>query len=196
MIIMVAGQIFGAIASMYIFFSLLSRKSSHDGEVKISDFPTLTVHTDTWKQAFGIEAFSTFIFVSMILLVKGDLSTKYVTHINGAGINFIGCACIALVLAAMILLAGPHSSASLNPAVSISQTVLALGPLKNRVADSQFWHVYMMGPFAGAMFAGFASWAHHSALENFGPDAPKPQDMGADNDEEKKPLLKKEEETK
>merc|ERR1740139_1062116 len=68
----------------------------------------------------------------------------------------------------MILLAGPHSSASLNPAVSISQTVLALGPLKNRVADSQFWHVYMMGPFAGAMFAGFASWAHHSALENFG----------------------------
>jgi len=58
----------------------------------------------------------------------------------------------------------------------------------------------MMGPFAGAMFAGFASWAHHSALENFGPDAPKPEDMvlkgRAENDNEAKPLLKKEEETK
>ena len=49
----------------------------------------------------------------------------------------------------------------------------------------------MMGPFTGAMAAGFASWAHSSALENFGPDAVKPED-----DIEKKQLITKEEKTK
>lgn len=65
----------------------------------------------------------------------------------------------------------------------------------------------MMGPFAGAAFAGFASWAHSAALEAFGPDAEKPRDPDArgkgkadmesgDKQGESKPLLKKEDETK
>lgn len=64
----------------------------------------------------------------------------------------------------------------------------------------------MMGPFAGALVAGFASWAHSAALESFGPHAEKPKDTEAkakadneagDKKGENSPLLtKKEDEAK
>jgi len=64
----------------------------------------------------------------------------------------------------------------------------------------------MAGPFAGALFAGFASWAHSAALESFGPGAEKPDAEAkgkADNEAgdktgDRKPLLaeEKDKETK
>lgn len=102
--------------------------------------------------------------MSANLLVKDRVAGKYANHVNGEGINFFGCAIIASTLSAMIMMAGPHTSASLNPAVSISQTLLELGPLKEQVADAIFWNVYMAGPFTGALLAGFASWGHSFVL--------------------------------
>lgn len=118
-----------------------------------------------------------------MLLVKDEVSTKTVTHIKHQGINFLGCALIALVLSGMILMAGPHSSASLNPAVSICQTVLSSGPLKDVNRDKIFWNVYMAGPFTGALFAGIASWAHSAVLESFGPAAAKDVKKNAETQE-------------
>jgi len=173
---MMFGQILGAITSMYVFFELLSRYSTDKADpagIKSKDFPHLARHTETSLQCFGIEAFCTFIFVSSVLLVKDEVSTKYVSHVAGEGINFLGCALIALTLCSMILMSGPHTSGSLNPAVSISLTMLENGPLKDINRDVVFWNVYMAGPFTGALFAGIASWVHSAVLEAFGPDAVK-----------------------
>jgi len=50
----------------------------------------------------------------------------------------------------------------------------------------------MMGPFTGAFFAGFASWAHSAALIAFGPEAavkPLKAEIKGNDDNETKPLL-------
>jgi len=67
-----------------------------------------------------IEAFCTFIFVSANLVVKDKRTGMFSASINEMGVGFFGCAIIAVSLAAMIMFAGAHSSASLNPAVSIA----------------------------------------------------------------------------
>lgn len=69
--------------------------------------------------------FCTFIFVSSVLLVKDERARYFTTSVGDSFVSFFGCAIIALTLTAMILFSGAHTGASINPAVSISQTVLA-----------------------------------------------------------------------
>lgn len=76
---------------------------------------------------------------------------------------------ISLSLAAMIFVAGPHTGASINPAVSIAQQILGESKLGTELGTA-FWRVYMAGPICGSLFAGFISWAHRYFLLNYTKD--------------------------
>lgn len=184
-LVMIVAQITGALFSMYLFFELIKHTDA-DGKIAEADFPHLAIHTDNWTQAMLFEAFCTFVFISAILLVKDAESGRFVTQINGEGINFFGCGLIALSLVGMILVCGPHSGASLNPAVSISQTTLDVDFLKVRASSDDFWRVYMLGPIIGATVSGLCSWGHAAALRDHAPLAPV--------EDEVKPLIQKDEE--
>lgn len=106
------------------------------------------------------------LFVGANLLVKDEKagfvgrSSSNVKDING----WMGCFTIASALTAMIFVAGPHSGASLNPAVSV-----ALHCLKNQILDDKHqqhyvFKVYLLGPAMGAVGAGIFSWAHRAML--------------------------------
>ena len=109
----------------------------------------------------------TFIFVMSCLIVKDSESSKYVATIGENGVGWFGCAIIASALTAMIITAGPHSGAALNPAVSISQQLLANGILNLSGYTLSFWRIYMMGPILGGLLAGFFSVLHSNALSNW-----------------------------
>lgn len=81
-------------------------------------------------------------------------------------VNFLACAVIALVLTGMLTIAGPHTGASINPAVSISQTVLATRVLGENGFTEDFFRVYILGPVGGAFIAGFFFWFHGANLDN------------------------------
>jgi len=133
-----------------------------------------------------IEAFATFIFVSAILLVKDKRSSIFSASINESGIGFFGCALIALSLVGMIMAAGEHTSASLNPAVSIAMTELDVAFLSLKTSSENFWCIYISGPILGAVISGLCSWGHAAALENHGP-----MTMAEKEAEEKEPLIEK-----
>ena len=103
---------------MEIFFCILERKQA-DGEViNHAEFPHLKARADKWEQAMAMEMIVTCIFVGSVLLVKNNISSVTVAGENALGI--FGCAVQALSLTGMILIAGSHTGASLNPAVSLS----------------------------------------------------------------------------
>merc|ERR1712079_878329 len=81
------------------------------------------------------------------------------------------------MLAAMILLAGPHTSASLNPAVSICLTVLDVKYFNDASAKGNFMRVYMAGPILGAVLAGFFSILNRSCLKNHTPPPPSEHEL-------------------
>lgn len=167
---------------MYIFFEIIERFDD-DGKILAEDFPHLAVSTTNWVQGMLMECFCTFVFVSAILLVKDEESKRFAATINGEGINFFGCGLIALSLTGMILVCGSHSGASLNPAVSVSQTVLDVDFLQVRAANEDFWRVYILGPLLGAAISGLCSWGHAAALRDHAPK------KAGEPEPEKAPLL-------
>jgi len=170
-VIMVAGQLAGAIAGMYVFLQVLDHLNGAEVLNK-DDFPHLKAHTQAWGQAEFIEMFSTLIFVSAVLLVKDERAGAFSATVGNTGVNFFGCAIIALTLTAMILFAGKHTGASINPAVSVSQTVLASQVLGEYGYSNDLWSVYLCGPVMGGTIAGVLSWVHASVLRDFGPKTP------------------------
>lgn len=80
----------------------------------------------------------------------------------------------------MIVFAGPITSASINPAVSISQTVLSESVLNQDGFMKTFWCVYMLGPISGGILAGLFSWVHSSALEGWAVGIKKKDDDAED----------------
>jgi len=113
--------------------------------------------------------FCTFIFVSGVLLVKDERARYFTTAVGQDFVSFFGCAIIALTLTAMILFSGPRTGASMNPAVSISQTVLASYILGEHGYTANLWSVYLAGPVSGGVIAGLLSWVHASMLRDHGP---------------------------
>ena len=118
-VIMIGAQIAGAMAGMYLFLQILDYANG-DEVLNKNDFPMLKQKTQNWGQAEFIEMFSTFIFVSGVLLVKDPRAKIFSVSVGSDGVGFFGCAIIALTLTAMVLFAGEHTGASINPAVSIS----------------------------------------------------------------------------
>jgi len=123
-IVMITAQVSGALTGMYLFLQVLDELNG-EAVLNKDDFPHLKPKTAKSGQAFYIELFCTFIFVSANLLVKDERARMYSTAVGDSVVSFFGCAIIALTLTAMILFSGKHTGASINPAVSISQTVLA-----------------------------------------------------------------------
>ena len=111
-----------------------------------------------------IECFTTCIFVCAVLLAKDQQAAKHTSMVGDSSVNFLGAAIIALSLTSMCTVAGPKTGASLNPAVSIAQTVLASKLLNEDGFSEEFVRVYMVGPILGALIAGFFFWSHATAL--------------------------------
>jgi glycerol uptake facilitator-like aquaporin len=106
-------------------YHLLKNKGLRDIEnTNAGNFPILEPQTSNYSQAFIIEMFVTFIFVYSVLLVKDvNISVFHDEGVRVAGskVNWFGWMTIALSLSAMIFVAGPHTGASINPAVSVAQ---------------------------------------------------------------------------
>jgi aquaporin Z len=192
MVNMMAAQVCGALLGMFVFLQVLDRLNG-EKVINRDDFPHLKPTTQGAGQAEFVEMFCTFIFVAANLLVKDSVAGKYSARIGTEPVAFLGCAIIACTLSGMIMFAGPHTGASINPAVSIAQTVMAKTFLQESVSARYFWVVYMMGPFVGAMFAGVASWLHATALRDHGPleCAAKESVQKNEDDPEKKPMIEK-----
>jgi len=167
MILMILAQIMGALFSMFLFFELL--EITTNGKLDDDEFPHLKNHTGHWAQGMSIEMFSTFMFASGPILVKDPMSSQVTGAINRMGVDFMGCFIIGTGLAVQILVAGPHTSASLNPAVSIAQTVLVKKFLDQHHFHTFFFRIYILGPVFGAILAGLMSWANNAGLKNHGP---------------------------
>ena len=72
----------------------------------------------------------------------------------------------------MVMFAGPHTGASINPAVSMALNVVWSEIFAEPDHQGFFWGVYMMGPLLGAIIAGVLSWIHAMALDSHGPAVP------------------------
>ena len=151
---MIAAQFIGGLLGMEFLYMCIVEKSHAKN---IEEFPVLKPEA-AWFQSCMIEAMCTGIFVMANLLVKDPRS-----GFAGHGHGWMGCFTIAAALSAMIFVAGPHSGASLNPAVSV-----ALHALKSQIMKAGTHHymmsVYLCGPLLGAIGAGFFSWAHRFML--------------------------------
>lgn len=167
--LMMLAQFIGGLLASWLFFEILEHQDNIAGNVNPDDFPHLEVQTESWAQAMCLEAFCTFIFVSAVLLVKDARAGLFSGAISEIGVNFFGCAIIATALVGMILAAGPHTSASLNPAFSLAQTVLVKGYIGEDRFEDNFWRVYLLGPVLGGIGAGLCSWLHSAAMKNYGP---------------------------
>lgn len=70
-----------------------------------------------------VELFVTFIFVAAVLMVKdihlGKIHNHGIVEENSK-LMWYGSLTIGLNLSAMIMVAGPHTGASINPAISVS----------------------------------------------------------------------------
>lgn len=125
--VMLLAQFIGGLVASWVFFEMIEHQDNIQGNVNPDDFPHLEVHTDSWGQAMVLELFYTFVFVTAVLIVKDSRAGLFTGTFNEVGVNFFGCGIIASALAGMILAAGPNTSASLNPAVSLAQTILVKG---------------------------------------------------------------------
>merc|ERR1712166_400590 len=152
---MLAAQFIGALIGMEFLYMCIVTKSHGKN---ISEFPILKPEAAFW-QSLCIEAMCTAVFVMANLLVK-DPRSGFAGHNHG----WMGCFTIASALAAMIFVAGPHSGASLNPAVSV-----ALSTLKHQIEKKGLhptvFRIYLLGPIIGSICAGFFSWAHRCMLK-------------------------------
>jgi glycerol uptake facilitator protein len=67
---------------------------------------------------------------------------------------------VGLTLAAMIFIAGPHTGGCFNPAVGVSQTVLAVTQLDDGTIVADYTWIYICAPFLGGFTAGLAALMH------------------------------------
>ena len=133
----------------------------------MNHFAVLSPKSAHWGQAMAAELIGTFFFVTSVLIVKEPRSGFFTASVGVVGVGFFGCAIIAAGLTAMILTMGGISGASLNPAVSISQTWLVQNIIGVSGYSLSFWRIYMFGPILGGILAGLFSLVHGAALDNW-----------------------------
>lgn len=175
LISMWGAQILGGWVSMEIMYAILEDESNPE------IFPYLKQSTPHSWQATFFELISTFCFVMANLMVKDEVAKEY----TAGDSHWLSAASVAISLCAMHLVAGEWTSASINPAVSISQYILMKSRLNKDIGDA-FWTVYMLGPLLGGLFAGLFSWAHSYLILNYNFDDVKPEDAEAESEPAKK----------
>jgi glycerol uptake facilitator-like aquaporin len=82
--------------------------------------------------------------------------------------GFLSCLAVAFTLLAMICIAGSKTGACLNPAVGIAQTIFEIIQFGNTIPNatfvnkkfSDYFWLYTIAPFMGAVFAGLAHRGH------------------------------------
>jgi len=126
----VLSQCIGAIGGSVLLF-LLVGAGEPLGETML---PAETLLTPV--NAFLLEAFLTFVFVSAVLMMKGVSERK-------------AAAILGVLFFALHVIAIPLTGASFNPARALAPVVVGADP----VAASLLW-IFVAGPFLGGMVAG------------------------------------------
>lgn len=74
--------------------------------------------------------------------------------------GMFGIFTIAITLCAMIYMAGPHTGAAVNPAVSISNHAISVKLFAAGTVKDDFVCTYLMGGILGGILGGFYSVLH------------------------------------
>ena len=131
--------------------------------------------SENW-QTFITQVVCTFIFVAVILMLKGQLTGP---SKDGVLIALT----VALTLGGLIQVAN-HHAASFNPAVSLALTVFQTQAMENEGGYlTHYFYAYFVGPLLGGFLAGVFSRFHgpiHAASEDQKPAA---------REEEQNPLI-------
>lgn len=154
----ISAQLIGGLIGVHFIYSLIENKKVSDLQ-RAKEFPHLFPRTKYWGQALSLEMFATFIFVMANLIVKHRGSNAVFA---GAGDykGWFGTFTIAATLASMIKVCGPHTGASLNPAVAVANHNLTMKLFDSKTVHDDSFKVYILGGILGGVIAGFASWAH------------------------------------
>jgi len=161
---MICAQILGALFGMYGLFAVLKHVNETGTVDNQEAFPTLPTKEGVWVTPMFIECLTTCIFVCANLLVKDSDAAKHTAMVGEHNVNILGAAVIALSLTSVVTIAGPISGGSINPAVSISQTVLSQSLLGKEGFTEENVRIYLCGPIFGALIAGFFFWNHATVL--------------------------------
>lgn len=90
-----------------------------------------------------------------------------------------------MTLAAMIFVAGPHTGASLNPAVAVANHSMSMKLFATGTVHDHIVGTYGLSGVLGGVAAGFFSWAHEYFI-TFSITA---KDIPAAKDEEAAPAI-------
>jgi len=131
--------------------------------------------SEDW-QTFFTQFMCTFIFVAVILMVKGQHTSP---SKDGALLGLT----VVLVLFGLINVAA-HHAASFNPAVTLALTVFQSSLLENTGGYlTHYFYAYFIGPLLGGSLAGLLA-SHHASLH-----APEGKTANNSHDEESANLL-------
>ena len=67
---------------------------------------------------------------------------------------------VGLTLGSIIFIAGPHTGGCFNPAVAVSQSILAITQLEDSYDVTHYTWVYIWADFGGGITAGLAALMH------------------------------------
>ena len=149
-------QFFGGMAALSSLYLIRGEWS----DLKVLDVPVIMPTSiagydpQYTYQVLLNEIVCTFIFVFMVLHVKGKNTSPSPIGVNGALV-------VALTLYAVIY-AGTAFGACYNPAIGASFAFLDFLMKKNGVYVYAYWYMYILGPFIGGALAGFVHWVHES----------------------------------
>lgn len=170
--VMIFSQILGAIFGMEIWKAVLEEFDGQGNSI-YEDIPYLLPTTPAYWQAGVFEIFVTFCFVLANVITKDKTISQYICGEQ----HWLAAASVCISLCAMMLIAGAHSGALINPAMSISQFIF--GETQS-VENDHFWGTYMLCPILGGILAGFYARAHCWMLSHFedSDEAPAKADKG------------------
>ena len=111
--------------------------------------------TEDWQTIFT-QIVCTFIFVSVILMVKGQVTRNTSPSSDGALLAMT----VVLTLGGLISVAN-HHAASFNPAVTLGLTIFQTQVLENVGGYlTHYFYAYFLGPFIGGAVAGLFANLH------------------------------------
>jgi len=170
-ILIMISQLIGSCLGMLAAAFTLSAKVGGEWSIDESRVPVLAPKDPTGKNKFDMndaDGFSedwqtiftqivcTFIFVAVILMVKGQVTKKTSPSSDGALLALT----VVLTLGGLISVAN-HHAASFNPAVTLGNTILQLQVLENTGGYlSHYFYAYFLGPLIGGGLAGFFANLH------------------------------------
>jgi len=120
------------------------------------------------RATFFLQMMSTFVFVFVVMMVKGKFSSP-------TNDGTLGAISVSAALFAQINVCGNLGGACFNPAVALAQLTWGISQTDGAVRDSQIHYawIYLLAPFIGGAFAGITGIFHEQSCELMAVEASK-----------------------